>query len=431
MTKVFLFFPFILLYVLEVTAQEPNRTYRTLDYVEALTTTKDFKKSKAKIERAHKDLLRFSSFKDHTIPVVFHVLYTSEAERIPEELLYQQLEILNQDFANESQETYEIDARIGDQRNLGRYNKYRDDARIEFCFASNKKKYSINYVSSTILEWTDFYSMKQREHGAIPWNTKQYLNVWVCNLPDDNSGFAQMPGGPEEFDGIVIDYRFIRDIGDKKSNYNSGHTLTHLVGNYLGLYPLWGPSPCSDDFVDDTPVHNGPNFRCESIDHLSSCSGYPTEMINNFMDNTDDECLSIFTRGQIARMQAMLDNKGPRGQLNIPSTQCDEIPEKLASNKYVAIPSESTLPVHDPYKLTVHPNPTNDRFYINLQPTTNLLPDRFEVEVYSLSGALMFRNESLTDQITLEIDVSQWPSGVYLLKLGNRSHNYEKRIVVE
>jgi hypothetical protein len=120
-----------------------------------------------------------------------------------------------------------------------------------------------------------------------------------------------MPGGPSATDGIVLDYRFLGSLGTVKAPYDQGKTLTHLVGNYLGLNDLWGNGHCADDLVDDTPPHNAPNFGCPGYRHISTCDDNPVEMTMNFMDNTDDACMYMFTAGQVRRMRAALGESGP------------------------------------------------------------------------------------------------------------------------
>lgn len=135
-----------------------------------------------------------------------------------------------------------------------------------------------------------------------------------------------MPGGPEETDGIVIDYQFFGTIGTSREPYNDGKTLTHLVGSYLGLYELWNEErPCWDDYVNDTPIHNAPNYGpTNEYKHVSTCPGNPVEMSMNFMDNSDDEYLYLFTAGQMMRIHAVLTKGGPRHKLTNSQTLCSK-----------------------------------------------------------------------------------------------------------
>jgi hypothetical protein len=126
-----------------------------------------------------------------------------------------------------------------------------------------------------------------------------------------------MPGGPAATDGVVINARYFGIKNDRNDPFGRGKTLTHLVASYLGLYELWNSlEPCFDDRVYDTPVHNDPNAGA-GIEgrHVSTCYGHELEMYMNFMDNTEDSLLCMFTRGQVLRMQGMLSEGGPRNGL--------------------------------------------------------------------------------------------------------------------
>lgn len=78
--------------------------------------------------------------------------------------------------------------------------------------------------------------------------------------------------------------------------------MTHEVGHYLGLYHTFqGGCAAPGDEVDDTPFAAAPNYGCSAN---TSC-GTP-DMIQNYMDYTDDTCMDTFTAGQKARVVGVL-----------------------------------------------------------------------------------------------------------------------------
>ncbi|MEM6321312.1 MAG: zinc-dependent metalloprotease [Bacteroidota bacterium] len=453
----------LLLFPLLLSAQEKPRTnyrfYKTIEYMATLKKDKSTFNQLSQVERDMKKTLRFIDYNFFTLPVVFHVLYENEAERVSEEKIYLQLEVLNEAFSNGGYETTTklIDGK--DRRKIRDFRTLREDTRVKFCLPAPVKNVAseidlgvnvgINYIPTKVEKWEDFFSMKERKTGAAPLITDKYINIWVVDLPDGNSGFAQMPNGPKKYDGIVIDYAYINSIGrpdssNAESPYHRGHTLTHLMGNYLGLLPLWGEKPCQDDYVSDTPIHNGPNFRCPEVNHISLCNGNPTEMSNNFMDNTFDDCLEIFTAGQMQRIQRVLHPKGPRGKLgngNIKLLCRDSVPviiDSLVANER-AKPEEiivEDLPVIDvqhPFKssLLIRPNPTRDFFRVNLQKASSVVATQYSIQVFNLTGQLVHQVLDVDVQSTLSIQVTDWQPGLYIVKATTGHHSFSQRVVVQ
>ena len=60
-----------------------------------------------------------------------------------------------------------------------------------------------------------------------------------------------------------------------------------------------------DDFINDTPTQENPNFGCPSHPKIS-CNNNG-DMFQNYMDYSNDGCMNMFTHGQKQRMRATLD----------------------------------------------------------------------------------------------------------------------------
>ena len=239
-----------------------------------------------------------------TIPVVVHVVYKTNAQNISDAQVNSQIDVLNDDFrrTNSDADNY---------WNVGA------DTEIEFCLASidpdgnatngiqrrktNKPSFSTN----------DF--MKFNNKGGLnAWPAADYLNVWVCNISGGILGYAQFPGGSAATDGVVIDYQYYGTTGTATSPFDLGRTATHEVGHWLNLRHIWGDGGCSvDDFVSDTPLSDGANYGC-AIGHVS-CN--TEDMVQNYMDYSDDACMNIFTAGQSDRMNALFATNGFRASL--------------------------------------------------------------------------------------------------------------------
>lgn len=245
------------------------------------------------------------------IDLTFHVLYREREERITEEQIQSQLEALNRDFGK-------VDTKF-EHIALDRdgFNRVAGEVHFNFSLSRSSTSGSITYKETKRDCWPLDDSIKSKEEDGVPAvNPLTTINVWIANLGGASRGYATMPGGPEETDGIVIDYRFVGIGGSAVAPYDEGKTLTHLIANYLNIHSLWGEGYCKDDGVSDTPIHNSPNFGCPRYRHITTCSDkIVTEMTMNFMDNTDDACTTMFTQGQRDRMYANLISGGPRHSL--------------------------------------------------------------------------------------------------------------------
>ena len=400
--------------------QSKYRHYKTMDYMKEIKNLNpEAKDNAAKFEREKTKFKRLHNHKDIIIPIVFHVLYQNANQQISESLIAEQINILNDDFAGFTQDKFITENNEEDRRKLGQYKSKKADTRIQFCLPrkdpNNKKTTGVNYISTETEIWADYYSIKTEGSGMHPWNPSEYLNVWVGNLEEGNAGFAQMPGGPDAYDGIVIDYEYIQDINVPESPYDGGHTLTHLVGNFLGLYPLWGESRCEDDYVSDTPIHNAPHFSCKNNRHLSSCGSHPIEMINNFMDNTNDDCLEMFTPGQMVRMQTFLSPDGLRAGLASHNTKCVK-EDNLEEFHVEQLMIESLNNGVKKLDVRLIPNPVSTLLSVKISNTNNEHL-RSRIQVRSITGKVKL-TQNISDSF-FELDVHDYSSGAYYLLVEN------------
>ena len=239
-----------------------------------------------------------------TIPVVFHILYNTAAENISEAQVLSQLEILNEDFRRLN----------ADQDNVW---SQAADTQIEFCLASQDPNGNptdgILRVPTNLTSFGTNDAMKfTSQGGSDAWPASDYMNFWVCDLGSSLLGYAQFPGGPASTDGIVCNYTATGSTGTASAPFDLGRTATHEVGHYLNLRHIWGDGGCgASDFVDDTPDSDGPNYGCA----LGSAACGTTDMVQNYMDYSDDACMNLFTQGQSDRMNALFAPGGARASL--------------------------------------------------------------------------------------------------------------------
>ena len=221
-----------------------------------------------------------------------------------------------------------------------------------------------------------------------------------------------MDGGSETRNGADI----------CQAPFDQGKTLTHLVGNYLNLYDIWGDRQCGDDYVADTPRHNAPNTGCHTYKHISLCQGNDIEMTMNFMDNTDDACMYMFTMGQKMRMHAVLQEGGFRAELVHGESHC----------KNSATPREEPLEEEITQKLSLNifPNPASETFHIEIgtPETSNVF-----ISINDALGKAMetYDLSMLEDRRLLYIDARDWPEGVYFIYAKYEESTVSKTVVIQ
>jgi hypothetical protein len=244
--------------------------------------------------------------------------------------------------------------------------------------------------------------------GKSGWDPERYINIWVANL-DGILGSASFPGMapfPEE-DGIVIDPQFVGAIGVATKPFDMGHTLTHEMGHYFGLYHIWGlgNGGCStDDFIEDTPEQETAYVGCPEYPQ-HSCG--TSNMFMNFMDFTDDRCLALFTRGQVERMQSAL--MGLRSSLLDNTNAC-------APPDTVKIPVEAALIFYAPGSRQVIISLESDGLFER------------KVRLYSSDGRLM-ADERWNSGSIFWMDAEKFSAGFYVVELEENGKKVFKKIV--
>ncbi len=243
------------------------------------------------------------------IPVVFHVVLNAAGQAsITDAMIQAQLDTLNRDFAGLN----------GDSTNIpAEFQAVRGHGNIQFCLA---QRTPIDLPTNGIVRVTSNTASSgpggndpvksTAAGGSDPWDPTRFFNIWLCDA-SGLLGYATFPpgapgGSPLAEQGVVVEAQSVP--GGAAAPYNKGRTLTHEAGHYFNLYHIWGDSNCGNDQVADTPTQTNETFGCPSGNLAAGCGSPnpPGRMYQNFMDYTDDGCMTMFTNGQNIRSEASI-----------------------------------------------------------------------------------------------------------------------------
>jgi hypothetical protein len=235
------------------------------------------------------------------IPVVVHIIRDTGCAtgNVSDALVASQIAVLNEDFR----------AIAGSPGAGGA------DTRIEFFLATQNPQGgpTTGITRSCNATW-------YRDRGdywlSLAWDPTRYLNIYTNNANGARGYVPFLPADPagsvgQTRDRVVINWLAFGRIGPFPP-YHQGRTVTHEVGHYLGLFHTYfegcgvatqpGCYTTGDRICDTQPnatFHKG----CPA--NATGCGGIPAP-IDNYMELTDDTCLTGFTAEQAQRMRCTL-----------------------------------------------------------------------------------------------------------------------------
>lgn len=275
------------------------------------------------------------------IPVVVHVIHSGQpvgvAPNITDAQVISQITVMNEDFRRMAGTPGFNTSSVG------------VDTMIQFALAqqdpNGNPTNGINRVNLCQPSWSTS-AINSTVKPNTQWDPAQYLNMWSINFSDSSLlGYAQFPngsglgglnpsGGSASTDGVVANFSTFGSIDYNDGTfmlgapYNRGRTMTHEVGHWIGLRHIWGDGGCfEDDFCADTPAAGAANFGCGT--GTDSCPAPGVDMVENYMDYSDDLCMNIFTQNQKDRMVVIMNNAPRRLSLK---TSTKDLPMTLFAN---------------------------------------------------------------------------------------------------
>lgn len=299
----------------------------------------------------------------YNIPVVIHIVHNGDAigtgENITDAQARSQINVMNQDYRR-------MAGTPGGANTTG----VAVDVEINFCLAQTDPsgvlttgivRHNIAPYNNTVAngaggaDWETTADVETMKGNTI-WDPTQYLNMWTirpgglslqagglsgllgyAQFPT-GSGLSGIPGGPTtaNTDGVVASFDAFGTITENDGSflmngtYNLGRTMTHEVGHWLGLRHIWGdgtgdegtnsPDCTATDYCADTPQQGWEHYTCD-IGSNTCVLQAGNDMVQNYMDYTNDACMDTFTQNQKDRMVAVMTNSPRRNTLSA-STKC-------------------------------------------------------------------------------------------------------------
>jgi hypothetical protein len=332
------------------------------------------------------------------IPVVVHVLWNSHAQNISDAQILSQIDVLNKDYGGLNADRNKVPAY---------FSALTAGCGLSFALAKTdpqghptsgivRKQTSVSVFSF------DDKAKSAATYGDDAWNADDYLNIWVCNLENGISGYASVPGGPKETDGVVISTAVFGTL-NISGPFNKGRTATHEIGHWLNLRHLWGDANCGDDKVDDTPTQQAANRGCNSGEKFTCGSTAHGDMYMNYMDFSDDACMFMFTNGQRARMRVLFESGGVRNSLLFSGALNGS-----------GLPVQDTLPgTVGEASLLLYPNPAAN--IITLQLKRNINTAGNKIYICNYLGQIVKTVSCVSNQ--QQINISTLQPGLYFLRV--------------
>jgi hypothetical protein len=372
----------------------------------------------------------------YTIPVVVHVVYNTADENIPDSVIINQIQVLNEAYSYSNADSVNL---------RDTFNTIVGSTNIQFELAAyDEQGLSTTGITRTQTSITEFGDIgiltgdmsglerikSTANGGEDPWDQTRYLNIWVADMSVSFGGQSvtalmgyatppnNLPNWPANSnggmsDGVVIQYQAFGsnnpiplDPGTGAIDFR-GRTCVHEVGHYLGLRHIWGDGDCTqEDGVDDTPNAdaNSQNItNCDTlvntcIDNIGALGDLPN-MQENYMDYSPESCQVAFTKGQRDLMRGVIE-----------------------TNRWDLIDNYPTANLEKKFNtsIVIYPNPSTSNVTIKgLELNSN-------IEVYTLNGKKIHQTTNNTSKISL----NNLSKGVYFIRISNSTHVVTKKIEV-
>ena len=241
----------------------------------------------------------------YEIPVVVHVIMNTNGNgNLSDALIQSQIDVLNEDFR----------ALAGTPGGGG------NDAMVQFYLADEDPQgNATNGItrSSTNNNW---WNDSGQYYNTLAWDTNRYLNIYTNNIGGGRHSrlraelarqrHRRLEGGPRRHSLVGVRLQL---AGAGRPTTRGGPRPTRSATTWGSITPspvAARPRPIATnngDLICDTNPENNPRFGCPGS--ASSC-GTP-DPFRNYMDYTNDTCMTNFTVEQNNRMRCTIENWRP------------------------------------------------------------------------------------------------------------------------
>ena len=231
--------------------------------------------AKFRAERGSPDIAKIDTPLE--IGLVFHVLSDASGQGdISDAILATQLSVLNDAYRS---------------------------AQLHFHIAQLHRYPNSKYFAGGCFPTTELGLQMKAELAVDPIH---FVNIYTCRLDlPFIAGYGTLPDEFPEADpyhGVVIDFN---TLPGSAAPLDLGHTLVHELGHYFGLlHTFQGGCVEPGDSVADTPAEALPAHGCQI--GRDTCAQDGTDPVTNFMDYSDDSCMTGFTPLQGGRMHTLI-----------------------------------------------------------------------------------------------------------------------------
>jgi hypothetical protein len=238
-----------------------------------------------------------------TIQVVVHVLQNSActAGALTDEQILSQITVMNEDFR----------ALAGTPGAGG------TDAALRFVLATTDPdgEPTDGITRSCNTAW--YNDTNPAEYtAALAWDPTRYVNLYTSSANGSRGYVPFLPAAPGAGIGTDLDRVVINVLAFGRPTsipaHSGGRTTIHEVGHYLGLFhPYYegcGTETAPDCYTSgDRICDTAPDAAAHDVCPVgaTSCGG-ALAPIDNYMELTDDSCLTHFTPEQVRRMRCTL-----------------------------------------------------------------------------------------------------------------------------